>query len=265
MSLETMKENNLEKVRQINEVPGFNAECYAIPYTDMNTGEVRRRLPFMPLLAWFRLKYPEGKIASSVTKENDCFVGTARIYCSYKDTPEQYIAEATVSRTYCDDKPSVSPREWAQTAAISMALRNAGFGLQFDMVSDDYSATAPQELGVAAEPKKDAPKSNSGETIVNSGDLDAALSAVEDAISIRSADSGNSSEAPPIKEPTLEEKYAAACKLPCPIGKYEGRTLGELIAIDPKAITWVAEKYQGDPEIKAAALVICEYSLMQAG
>ena len=214
----------------------------------------------MPLLAWFRLKYPEGKIAGSVTKEKDCFVGTARIYCSYKDDPEQYISEATVSRSYCEDKPSVSPREWAQTAAISMALRNAGFGLQFDMVSDDFSSVAPDEFGAdwsekpGAAPAADLPQDESG--------LDDALAALSDAIEARSP-----TVTPPAEEKkaTIDGQYEAACKVPCPIKKYEGRTLGDLITLDPRALKWIAEKYEGNPETKAAAIVICEYAMLQAG
>ncbi len=260
MNMESTKETNLEKVRTINEVPGFNAECYAIPYTDLNTGEVRRRLPFMPLLAWFRLKYPEGKIASAVTKENDCFIGTARIYCSYKDGIDQYISEATVSRTYCDDKPSVSPREWAQTAAISMALRNAGFGLQFDMVSDDYSATAPNEFqGVPADNHISAVETDPD---LDGEDLGDALSAVSDAISAQKSPPDPPAEP---KKVTLDEEYEAACRVPCPIKKYEGRTLGDLISLDSKALLWIAEKYEGNPETKAAAQVICKYAMLQVG
>lgn len=251
--MDMTEKSNLEKVRTINEVPGFNAECYAIPYTDINTGETRKRLPFMPLLAWFRLKYPEGKIASSVIRENDCFIGTARIYCSYRDNPDQYISEATVSRTYCDDRPSVSPREWAQTAAISMALRNAGFGLQFDMVSDDYSETAPDETET--------------DNQRNAGTARAGLKAAADIPEQEEPYevSVTAEEKTAVKELSDEEKFEKACLVPCPLTKFRGNTLGDLISLDPNALKWIAEKYSGNPEVKAAALFICEYSLVKAG
>lgn len=102
-----------------------------VDYTDLETGEVRKRLPVMIQMAWFRMKYPEGRIAITVSPGKDCFVATAKVYPSYKDGAECYLAEATASRGYLADKPSVSPREWAQTAAVGIALRNAGFGLQF--------------------------------------------------------------------------------------------------------------------------------------
>lgn len=39
----------------------------------------------------------------------------------------------------------MSPREWAQTAAVGIALRNAGFGLQFSAAGDDFPDMAPDE------------------------------------------------------------------------------------------------------------------------
>ena len=58
------------------------------------------------------------------------------------------MAEATASRGLCADKPSVSPREWSQTAAVGIALRNAGFGLQFSMAGDEFEEIAADELGL---------------------------------------------------------------------------------------------------------------------
>ena len=115
----------------IHKVEGFDPTPLAVEYMDLTTQEKRKRLPVMAQLAWFRLKYPEGKIAIDVEAVKDYFVASARVYVSYKDPVECYLAEATASRKYDPLKPTVSPREWAQTAAVGIALRNAGFGLQF--------------------------------------------------------------------------------------------------------------------------------------
>jgi hypothetical protein len=141
-----------------------------------------------------------------------------------------------------------------------MALRNAGFGLQFDMVSDDFSATAPNEFGGNQYEEHGAASDPAPET--NADHLGDALSAVFDAVD---AQKSAPSAPPAAKEPTLDEEYAAACATPCPIRKYEGKTLGDLISLDPKALMWIAEKYEGNPETKAAAQVICEYAMLQAG
>ena len=136
----------LAKIEGINKVDGFDPTPFAVDYTDLETGEVRKRLPVMIQMAWFRMKYPEGRIAITVSPGKDCFVATAKVYPSYKDGAECYLAEATASRGYLADKPSVSPREWAQTAAVGIALRNAGFGLQFAMAGDEFEDTATDEL-----------------------------------------------------------------------------------------------------------------------
>lgn len=230
------KASALELIAKIHQVQGFDPAAFAVDYTDLNTGEVRKRLPIMPLLAWFRMVYPEGKIAVTATPAKDCFVATAKVYPSYKDGPDCYIGEGTASRGYCAEKPSVSPREWAQTAAIGIALRNAGFGLQFGMVGEDFSSEAPDELGASAEP------------------MQTPVSAVE-----------APEPEPEIKELTLEEKATAAMQLPCPISKYSGKTLGEVLSLDPGAVKWLADKYNKDESIKAGATAICEYAAQMAG
>ena len=129
---------NINILATINAVEGFNPEDYAVDYTDLNTKETRKRLPVIAQIAWFRLKYPMGKIALKIEQRGNLFVATARIHPDYKDSVDAYLSEATASRAKCDDIPSVSPREWAQTAAIGIALRNAGFGLQFSMAGESF-------------------------------------------------------------------------------------------------------------------------------
>ena len=128
-----MSQNNeimqkmLDKISTINTVEGFDPSVFAVEFTDMNTNEKRLRLPVVIQIAWFRLLYPQGRIAVKVDPGRDCFVATARIYLDHNDGSDNYVAEATASRGKCEEKPSVSPREWAQTAAIGIALKNAGF------------------------------------------------------------------------------------------------------------------------------------------
>jgi len=52
----------------------------------------------------------------------------------------------------------------------------------------------------------------------------------------------------------------------CPLKKYDGRTLGELVMLDPNFLKWMATKYQNNehPEIPAAARLICEHALKNA-
>ena len=225
-------------ISSINAVEGFDPVPYAVDYTDLTTGETRKRLPVMIQMAWFRLKYPEGKISVEVSPGHDCFVARARVYPSYKDPTESYLAEATASRGRCQDKPSVSPREWAQTAAVGIALRNAGFGLQFSAAGEDFSSTAPDEftMDLVTDPVPEEPAPVRAKAVVPP-------------------------PPPAPRELTPEEKLEAAMRLPCPIKKFSGKTLGDLVSLDPKSLVWLANKYTHSEEISAAAKLICESAL----
>jgi len=205
-----------EMICTINKVDGFNPMELAVEYTDLNTGEKRKRLPVMAQMAWFRLKYPEGRVSTTAQLAGNYFVATARVYRSYNDPPEHFLAEATASRAYVQDKPTISPREWAQTAAVGIALRNAGFGLQFHAAGEGFDSPAVDELA-AIDSAEDAPKATA---------------------------------------PAQPVTYAKALTLPCPIGKYRGKTLGDLINLDPKALVWVVKNCTG--EMQEAAKLICE-------
>lgn len=238
----------LAMIEKINEVSGFDPAPFSVDYTDLNTGETRKRLPVMIQMAWFRMKYPEGKIAVQVTPAKDCFVATARVYPKYSDPVEAYLAEATASRGYLADKPSVSPREWAQTAAVGIALRNAGFGLQFSMAGEDFEENAPNEPGMTeSDAENKEPQSSIPEQV-------------------QTPQQEEEYTAMPVapKELTQEEKLQQAMAKPCPITKFSGKTLGEVLSLDPGAITWVATKFKGDEELAQAAQFICEYAAQQA-
>ena len=237
------KQAAMEALQKINAVEGFDPSALAVEYTDLNStngGEKRLRLPVMAQIGWFRLKYPEGRIAVSVTTGKDCFVATARVYPHYSAPVEQFLAEATASRGYLPDKPTVSPREWAQTAAVGIALRNAGFGLQFGAAGDSFDSPVVDELG----------------SIMWSGNpTDASAGSTPP-----SAPAAPAAQAAPIAKPREPEltPFEKALKVACPIAKYNGKTLGEVLQIDPKALHWVATKFTGNAEIVAAAKLICD-------
>ena len=74
------------------------------------------------------------------------------------------------------------------------------------------------------------------------------------------ASAEGSAPPPPPREETALER---AMNTPCPIAKHKGKTLGDLLNEDPSAIVWVANKFKGDPNISAAAKLICERSLAE--
>lgn len=234
----------------INKVDGFDPTPLAVEYVDLTTQEKRKRLPVMAQLAWFRLKHPEGKIALNVEAVKDYFVATARIYVSYKDPVECYLSEATASRKYDPLKPTVSPREWAQTAAIGIALRNAGFGLQFGAAGDDFESQAADELGVGFTMTPPPESTDTGNNSQTGMEVPAVPPVPE--------------KTPKVVELTPEQKFEQACAVRSPIKKHDGKTLGEVLQLDPGAINWLATKFSRDETVRAAAEFICSYSMAQA-
>ena len=235
----------LAVISTINAVEGFDPTPLAVDYTDMNTGETRKRLPVMAQVAWFRLKYPEGRFMISVTAGKDCFAATARVYRNYMDPLDCYLSEASASRGYLPEKPTVSPREWAQTAALGIALRNAGFGLQFHAAGESFDEPAVNELGQLIETPP-APEPEVGPDPIRDN-------------RVQSADLVPPDSAAPAQPE--EDPLEAAMKMLCPISKYKGKTLGDVATIEPSALVWVANKFQGDQIISAAAKLICDHAL----
>lgn len=253
----------IAKVGTINAVEGFDPAPLAIDISDMNTGSVRYRLPVMAQMAWFRLKYPEGRISVSVkpggkdSTGNAYFIADARIYAHYSHATECYLSEGSASRGQLPDKPTVSPREWAQTAAIGMALRNAGFGLQFAVAGESYEDNTLNELaGISF---AEAPGSFSGTT--PPGSSQAHIVSPEQTQEQPEPQESPPGYVPPQPEPSPLDRASAML---CPIVKYKDKTLGEMVRIDPKALMYVSDngsKY-GD-EVAQCAKLICETALQQ--
>lgn len=249
MSQDSKIAAQMERLNSIHSVEGFDPSLFAVEYNDLISGEKRKRLPVMMQIAWFRLKYPEGKIALETQQAQGCFVATARVYPSYKDARESYLAEATASRGPDPTKPSVSPREWAQTAAVGIALRNAGFGVQFHAAGDDFPTEAPNEFGG------------------NAGESQTGFTAE---MPSETAQQMQPEPPKPVWHPAIpvpltpEQQYQQDLTVLCPISKYSNMTLGEVMEIDPKALIWVANKYDKDAAVSDAAKRICEFAKQQA-
>jgi len=247
------KSGALDMITTIHQVTGFDPTALAVEYTDLNTGEKRMRLPVMSQMAWFRLVFPEGKVSVTATLVKDYYVGHAKVYHNYMDPPECFLAEATASRRYDPEKPTVSPREWAQTAAIGVALRNAGFGLQFHAAGDAFDQLAVDELGElinTPDTVKPEPASPIEPVSISKGNEDL------------SEPSPQTETAKDTEETPPEDAFQKALKMSCPIQKYSGKTLGDLLmAGETNALIWIADKFTKDPEIAAGARLICEKSL----
>ena len=232
------RDTMFDMISQINAVEGFDPSAFIEEYEGFD-GKPITGIPVAVQEAWFRLKYPEGRIAVHVEigPNKDSIVANARIYKHYTDPDGSFLAEASASRSYSEKAPNVSPREWAQTAAIGIALRHAGFGLQFKVAGEPALPITNELPAAGASAGTEHPICNE----VN-----------------------HETEAPALSEPI--DPLEAAKQTLCPLKKYDGRTLGELVMLDPSFLKWMATKYQSDehPEVSAAAKLICEHALKTA-
>lgn len=238
----------------IHHVDGFDPFALAKEGTNEN-GEKYLYLPVIAQIAWFRFEFPNGKLPVAIRQEGEEYIAEARVYMDYQDADENYLAKATASRRPDPDRPKMSAREWAQTAALGVALRNAGYGLQFDIAGDFNSSQIentdlplPAPITPSSKPKTPLPAPpTSGQP--------------------EHSETPKETKAPaPPPDPAKQKELdlQAAMAVSCPIAKFNGKTLGDLISIDPGALKWISDKYSQDPKIQNAARLLCETVLLQA-
>lgn len=90
----------LDKISQINAVEGFDPSAFVEEYEGFD-GKPITGIPVAVQEAWFRLKYPEGRIAvnAEIGSNKDSIVAHARIYKHYTDPDGNYLAKASASRS----------------------------------------------------------------------------------------------------------------------------------------------------------------------
>ncbi len=168
----------------------------------------------------FRESYPEGRIAISISPNGECIMARARVYPCYKDEETNYLAEANMVGVLSQENSIVDVFETVQQDAVICALRGSGITIE-----------------KFAPPQKTAP-------------VDACVEQAEY--------SAEGSEEKPIGEMSFDERYEAALNMPCPIGKYQGQTLGQVLCMERNAIVWVRDKFTGDNAVKEAARFLLE-------
>jgi len=254
------KKDAILKIESINAVEGFDPMLFAQTFGNMNENSERKHLPVKIQMAWFRLKYPEGRIAVEVKAERDYFIAKARVYTHFANPDNHYLAEGSASRGYTKENPTVSPREWAQTAAVGIALRNAGFGLQADIAGESFEDNTLNEF--AGMPfTVSSVIENASATPVNNTAVETTGQNISQTEIIPETQSTEATQMQIEPELTPLEKAMAAM---CPIAKHKDKTLGEMILVDPGALAYVAkssDKY--GTQIADYAKLICENAVQQ--
>ena len=247
-----------EKVMEINYVEGFNPAEH-LRVLDTETNEVYLDVKWR--LYWFRLKYPEGKITTNVIQvdfDKGVAVVQATVHADKTAPEDQFLARALGQRFRSAEEFGDRFVELAETSAIGRALADAGFGTQFCTVDlpkgDSEVVDAPIETTRASTPagteETGKPSGFTGTPVIPEGPP----------------------AAPPARRSSprrTEPKpmtFDDASKMLCDIGKFrgKGKTMGEVMGIDPSYIAWLAEKDLQNPKLKEAALILVEAAKKEA-
>ncbi len=251
---------NTRSIPAINAVDGFNPAEFtrSLPNED---GTMSLYLDVKYRLLWFRLHRPEGKIDSEIVRVDDkSAIVSCKLYNDRNDSPEQYIARACAQRFVSNERFGDRYLEIAETAALGRVLAAAGYGTQFCGVADmlgDVIVDAPIEL-----PADDDDTPRIGSPVVHptaaAPTTDAPTSAPEPPVQKRS-------EPQTLEEllntMTLEE----AKNVTVDIGRYAGRTLGEIAIIKPSDLEWYVKNYAGrNLRLKAGATLLVQTATQKA-
>jgi hypothetical protein len=127
-------------------------------------------LKFMTQVMWFRSVYPNGKIAAfkpvwCEERTPGTYVCTARVYADRNDAMDNFIAEASCMRgAIVVDGTEVSGYTMSHRAAISEALKLAGFWVPLSEADYTAEPTAAGDEGLADKSDADASEAISTET-----------------------------------------------------------------------------------------------------
>ncbi len=126
-----MMYGNNQAVTQLNKVPGFDPLQFLRPAISEKTQEKLMKLDLRYQKLWFRLAHPQGRMkltALRITQQMAIF--EAKVFLDRSDTEPVSSLVASLTR-----QDTLNYIKEAQDTALSTALENAGFGLQFADVS----------------------------------------------------------------------------------------------------------------------------------
>ena len=256
-------------------------------------------------IAWFRNIFPMGRIRTSVIEsfnENGVkgFTATARVYHDCHDEDDCYLSEGTAYRCLDPEKPFISAMEWAQTAAIGVALRNAGFSslAETDYIgappmsdtsteifatqpfAEDYDMPLPspqQATPVQSSPQQATPVQSSPQQAapvqVAPQQMATVQSAPQQATPVQVAPQQMATvqsapqQATPVQEPSKDMDYQEALGVVITtMKKWNGMTMQQILATDAGVLSWMAFK-RGNLANRIdvakeiqAAKIICQYA-----
>lgn len=251
-----MSDMNAKTIQAINCVDGFNPADYVRVTTDEN-GNSDAYLEAKFRILWFRLHHPEGKLDPEIVHLDDRSACVCcRVYADKADPPEQYIGKAYSHRFSSQDTPFGDRfLEVAETIAKGRALADAGYGTQFCFSGDTNTAE------IADSPVR-LPQEDADERPV----VPTAPAAAAPTPTPVPAPAAKPEQPKTLQEliSTMSVEEAKAVRVD--VGRYAGRTLGEIAMLQPADLSWYVKNYAGrNLALKAGATVLMNEVEKMAG
>jgi len=257
--------NETSVFSKINQVGGFNPRDYVTTKTNPN-GEAYMFLSVKQRIAWFRLKYPDGRISKrTVSVDDKSAVMEAHIYPSANSGVDEYLSNG-FGQCFYDPSTEFGAKyiESAETAARGRALSAAGFDIfdASDAEGDDIGLVdAPLKIPESASSHTDPNESEEQETVPTIG-------------APQSATTSTPATPEPVQQRTVEEiiksmtlNDAKACEVH--FGNYKGKSLAQVAMENPSNVEWIANVYKVTGEkadiLRAAARKIIAAAQKMAG
>ena len=131
--------DEVAEISKLNQVEGFDPRRFMrLIQKEGQTGKYYLDVAYRKL--WFRLCHPEGKIVKKLIKLTDqVVIVEARVYLNRNDAEDNFVSNALAQKYQTnDDQFGNKYVELAETAAVGRALSDAGFGLQFADMEEDF-------------------------------------------------------------------------------------------------------------------------------
>lgn len=131
--------DEVTEISKLNQVEGFDPRRFMrLIQKEGQTGKYYLDVAYRKL--WFRLCHPEGKIVKKLIKLTDqVAIVEARVYLNRNDAEDNFVSNALAQKYQTsDDQFGNKYVELAETAAVGRALSDAGFGLQFADMEEDF-------------------------------------------------------------------------------------------------------------------------------
>ena len=126
-----MMYGNNQAVTHLNKVPGFDPLQFLRPAISEKTQEKLMKLDLRYQKLWFRLAHPHGRMKLTALRITDQMaIFEAKVFLDRSDAEPVSSLVASLTR-----QDTLNYIKEAQDTALSTALENAGFGLQFADVS----------------------------------------------------------------------------------------------------------------------------------